>query len=75
MSSGRRQTDQQIGDLLVLIVQLRAVSIAGLADVECPAGQRNADTPLATAVAANSRRFAGRIIFFRVLPSAARSAC
>ena len=41
-----RQPEQQVSDLLVLIVQFGAVSIAGLADVECPTSQRDADALL-----------------------------
>lgn len=41
--AGVGQPDQQIGDLLVLVLQLRAVAITGLADPEGPADQRNAD--------------------------------
>ncbi len=37
------QSDQQIGDLLVLFVQLGAVTVAGLADTKGTAGQCNAD--------------------------------
>jgi len=39
-----RQTDQQISDLLVLGLQFGTVTIAGFADPEGPARQRNADT-------------------------------
>ena len=38
-----RQSDQEIGDLLVLLVQPGAVTITGLADTKGAAGQRNAD--------------------------------
>src|SRR5690606_24264506 len=34
--------DEEIGDLFVLLVQLGAVTIAGLADLEGAAGERNA---------------------------------
>lgn len=37
-----RQPDQEIGDLLVLVVQLGAVTIAGLADTKGAAGECNA---------------------------------
>ena len=39
-----RKPKQQIGDLLVFVIPLRAVSIAGLVDIECPTSQRDADT-------------------------------
>ena len=35
------QPFQPIGDLLVLVAQDWAVSVAGLTDLECTAGQRN----------------------------------
>jgi hypothetical protein len=54
--AGIGQPDQQIGDLFVLVLQLRAVAIAGLADPEGPAGQRDADPRRATAFSAISRR-------------------
>lgn len=38
-----RQPDQQIGNHLVLVVTLRTIAKAGLADAERPAGQRDAD--------------------------------
>ena len=37
--AGARQTDQQIGNLVVLGTQLGAIAIACLADPEGPAGQ------------------------------------
>lgn len=40
---GLPQPHEQICDLLVLVVQLRAVSITPLTDLEGPTGQRNAD--------------------------------
>ena len=41
--SGFRQSNQQVGDLYIVVAQLRAVALAGLADPEGPAGQSNAD--------------------------------
>ena len=41
--AGVRQPDQQISDLFILVLQLRAVAITGLAHPEGPAGQRDAD--------------------------------
>ena len=38
-----RQPCQQIGDLLVLALQLRGIAIAGLTDPKGPAYQRDAD--------------------------------
>lgn len=69
------QPRQQIGDHRVLVLQLRAVTITGLADPEGPARQRDANAP------SLHRRFghltAPRwpIYFFQELPSANRSAC
>src|SRR5690606_21394184 len=37
-----RQPDEEIGDLLVIIVQLGAITIAGLADTKGAAGERDA---------------------------------
>jgi hypothetical protein len=37
-----RQANQQISNPLILLIQLGPVTIAGLADTECPAGNRNA---------------------------------
>ena len=42
--SGSGQSNQQIGDLFVLVAQERAVTIAGLTHAKGAAGQRNADT-------------------------------
>ena len=39
---GPRQSDQQIGNMLFLVVQLCTVTITGLADLEGEAGKRNA---------------------------------
>ena len=50
---GVGQSDQPIGDLRVLVAQLRAVAIAGLADPERPAGQSNADPNYCHRVTAN----------------------
>jgi len=51
-----RQSDQEIGDLLVLVVQLGAVTIAGLADLEGAAGKRNAHPAQCHCFPAISRR-------------------
>lgn len=54
----RQAADEEIGDLLVLVVQLGAVTIAGLTDIEGTAGKRKANPRATPRLAQPSPRLA-----------------
>lgn len=53
--AGVGQSDQKVGNLFVLVLQLRAVAITGLTAPEGPAGQRNVDPVSAPLLSRPSR--------------------
>ena len=62
------QPFQQVCDELILSIALRAVAKTGLADTKARQASAMLTPFVATAFSANSRHWAGRVIFFQGLP-------